>query len=55
MYGVYKSGEEIHIIQCDKDGQILKPHKESMDCACRPYLEERGEDGTPIINHLLLW
>lgn len=51
MWGVFKREESIHVIPCDRRGDMLIPHIADDLCPCRPEVIEVGEDGRLIMNH----
>lgn len=51
MWGVFEQETEVHVIPCDKEGLLLRPHAIDDLCICRPEIVEVGEDGRLIISH----
>ena len=51
MWGIFESESSVHVIPCDRRGDILPPHIADDLCSCRPDVIEVGEDGQLIMNH----
>jgi hypothetical protein len=39
MYGVFKDKDEMHVIPCTKEGEVLHPHTVDISCPCRPQYD----------------
>lgn len=51
MWGVFELKDRIHVIPCDRRGDMLPPHIADDRCPCRPETVDVGEDDRLIMSH----
>lgn len=51
MWGVWECEDSVHVIPCDDEGIMLRPHEGDDFCCCCPEAECFGEDGRVILVH----